>query len=307
MYPQLNIEFNARSAAMAGASMAILNSSSGVLANPASAAEVQKMEAYIGYSSVLAGIWGAPLSITRSFGKYGVFGVSAVGITSGQIEVTDLEGDLTGENSSADYLTGVITWAYKVRDDLSIGASFKGLYTRLIVPQDLGGIVSAKGMAFDVGAKYRMSKDRFIAGIALRNAGFNLQRFYNDSSSSLPLTFEVGVSYLPVNIPWRFALDINQKLGDYLNFEPGLEINVYKRVLFLRLGYGFSGQDLAQKLRTLNGNEDENYVKSNWNTLCFGAGFTKNIENSSLQIDLAFQFHSAILTPSTVISASVEF
>ena len=90
----------------------------------------------------------------------------------------------------------------------------------------------------------------------------------------MPFTFEAGVSYAGDQLSSvRMALDVNKKMGDRLTFEPAVDINIYKKILSLRLGYAFSDRDLKQFFQKLGGNEDDNYVKTNWNTFCTGLGF----------------------------------
>ena len=86
-----------------------------------------------------------------------------------------------------------------------------------------------------------------------------------------------------------------------------MDIDIYKKILSLRLGYAFSDHDLKQFFKKLGGNEDENYVKTNWNTFCAGLGFVKKVEKATVGIDFALQFHAQFITPSTIVSAFVDF
>lgn len=306
IFPNLNIDYDARSAAMAGAAVAVAEGASAVLSNPAATISVENNQAFIGYRTIVDGVWGSPVVFSRSFDKWGVFSALICGVDAEVDVIDEFEGEpvFTGKTGGAQYLTGALSWGYSIRKDLSVGTSFKGLYNRL---NDGDVIYSAKALAMDAGILYRALRNRFTFGAAIRNAGFVFKSF-DENRYHMPFTFEAGISYVGDQLSTvRVALDVNKKRDDRLTFEPAVDINIYKRILSLRLGYAFSDSDLKQFFRKLGGNEDENYAKTNWNTFCTGLGFTKKVENATIGIDFALQFHAAFITPSTIVSAFVDF
>ena len=91
---------------------------------------------------------------------------------------------------------------------------------------------NAGAIYIDAGIQYRLQSERLIYGFTIHNLGFVAEKYTAESESKLPLTFEGGVSFVPKTIPaLRLAIDVNKKTGDYVNFEPAVEINVYKKVL----------------------------------------------------------------------------
>jgi hypothetical protein len=307
IFPNLNIDYDAKSAAMAGAAVAVAEGASAVLSNPAATVSVENNQAFIGYRTIIDGVWGSPVVYSRSFEKVGVFSVLICGIDAEIEEVIDEsfgEPIFTGKTGGAQYLTGAMSWGYGIRKDLSVGATLKGLYNRL---NDGNIIYSAKAVAMDAGISYRTFGNRLTLGAAIRNAGFLLKSF-DENRYPMPFTIEAGLSFVGDQLSSvRMALDVNKKKGDRLTFEPAVDVNIYKKMLSLRLGYAFSDKDLKQFFRKLGGREDENYVKTNWNTFCTGLGFIKKIENATVGIDLAMQFHAIVITPSTIVSAFVDF
>ena len=309
-FPLLSVDYDARSAAMAGASVAMPNGVNGILSNPASAASIEHVQAFIGYRSMV-GIRGGPVSFGRSFGKYGVFAANITGVNSGEIQVLDQNGVETGEAAGVNYVSGGVNWAYNVLNDLSVGVMAKGAYEKMNIP---GTSYSAKGAALDAGVYYNMLRGRFTAGAVIRNLFIVLKGFdendyknWKARSKAMPLTVEGGISFVPKYIPaMRIALDINKKLGDYINFEPGLELNIYKKTLALRLGYGFSERDFKELTKSLSGDKDEDYIKSNMTSFCLGVGLNTKIEESDLRIDFALQFNTT-LPPAMLISALIDF
>ncbi len=306
IFPNLNIDYDAHSAAMAGAAVAVSEGASAVLSNPAATVSVESNQAFIGYRTIMDGVWGSPLVFSRSFEKWGVFSALICGVDAEVDVIDEFEGEpvFTGKTGGAQYLTGAVSWGYSIRKDLSVGASFKGLYNRL---NDGDVIYSAKAVAMDAGILYHAFRNRFTFGAAIRNAGF-LFKSFDENRYDMPFTIEAGISYVGDQFSSvRMALDVNKKLHDRLTFEPAVDVNIYKKILSLRLGYAFSDSDLKQFFRKLGGNEDENYVKTNWNTFCTGLGFIKKVENATVGIDFALQFHSQFITPSTIVSAFVDF
>jgi hypothetical protein len=293
------MSYDARSVAMAGVSAGIPNGLYGIFSNPATLAYTKDIETYFGYYSLFNGVWGGPLAVAKNFGKYGVFGISVFGFTSGEIDVVDENNVSLGTTARQTFLTGGLSWAYKIRDNLYSGISIRGAYDKI-------DEYSANGAFMDGGIFYRKKDDRFTAGLLFKNLGF-VFKSYGDSYT-IPFEVEAGLSFVPRNLPvMRLALDVNKKTGDYVNFEPGIELNVYQKALFLRAGYSVSQKDISYLLDILNGDQNDDYVKSNWATFCVGAGVKTMINNSNLKIDFGLQFHTIVITPSTVISALVEF
>ncbi|NLP03474.1 MAG: PorV/PorQ family protein [Fibrobacter sp.] len=307
IFPYLRIDFDARSAAMAGASVAVPGGINGYFYNPAITASIKNNQWFLGYRTIMDGVWGGPVAFSRVMDRYGVFTLSLTGVTSGDIEVIGEENGnpvYTDEIARDNFLTGGLTWAKALNSNFSVGATVKGIYDVLKVP---GRVYSASGAGLDAGVFYRILQDRFTAAVVIRNAGF-LASSYDENSYSLPLTFEAGISYVPRYISsMRLALDINKERGDYLNYEPGLELNLYKKKLFLMLGFAFSEMDLELAFKSLAGNEDDDYIKSNWNTLCLGMGINTDIEKVNIRIDLALQFKTSPLPPSMLVSAVIDY
>ncbi|NLD99914.1 MAG: hypothetical protein GX640_08565 [Fibrobacter sp.] len=308
IFSELNIIYDARSVALGGAAVGVFNGTASALQNPALTAAIQNNQAFIGYRSIQDGLWGSPLGFTHNFKKAGTFTLSIIGATTGKFERIDDDGGnpvFTGDLVSADYLTGALSWAYAISKEISAGLTLKGMYNRLN-PSMYSSIYTAKGFAADIGMVYHILRDRFVAALVLRNAGFILSAY--DDNFKLPFTVEGGLSFIPEHSPAiRIALDINKRAGDYFNFEPGLEINVYRNALYLRGGLTFSTADVAHIFKVIGGNPDDSYVKSSWNLFSLGTGVNTKINANTLQVDIGFQFFTSLIPPSVVLSSSFDF
>jgi hypothetical protein len=131
----VNIHYDAREAALAGASVALPNECYGIFSNPAALGYVNTMQAVIGYCPMGVGIMGAPLAYALPKNGIGVFGVGVYGLTSGNIDPTDIGPDggpiyLSGV-ARAEFLTGNVSWARGINEYCCAGVTVKGLYTYL--------------------------------------------------------------------------------------------------------------------------------------------------------------------------------
>jgi len=307
-FPFLNLQYDGRSIGMAGADAAMPNEIYGILSNPAAMGYISSFEFMAGFRPVLMDVWGSPVAIARPWGKAGVFAANMVSLNSGNIDIRDGQGNPVEGSAFCNYLAGGIVWSKIVWNTLSVGAGVKGVYNYLStgIP---GEKYTADGAAFDAGVQYRQYRDRLIYGLVFRNIGFMRSGYTDDDVKyPLPMAVEAGVSFIPRYMPaLRAALDINARRGDYINFEPGLEINIYKKILQIRGGYSFSEKDMQEGINLLSGDPDESYIKSNWSGLSFGAGVNSELDKVALHIDVAVQFLTGIPAPSFVVSAFAAF
>lgn len=295
-FPILNLSVDSRSIGLAGASAAIPNSLYGVFTNPASiATDTGNINVTLGYISIMDGLWGIPAAASRSFGKYGVFSVNMFSANT-SVENRDAQNNLTGETSYYSYINGGVSWGYKIFDGLYTGASFKGVYNKIAE-------YSAGALYIDAGIQYRLKSERLIYGFTIHNLGFMAEKYTSESEASLPLTFEGGISFVPRTIPsLRLAIDVNKKTGDYVNFEPAVEMNIYKKVLVMRLGYAFSQRDASHVMELLQNSEDDDYQKSNLSSLCAGAGLKTDISGKMIVLDFGIKFATVAIAPSISVS-----
>ncbi len=308
-YQNMLINYDARSVGMGGAAVAVPGGINGVPANPALLAGIRRPQGFVGYQHILDGIWCAPLGVARPLAK-GAFSLMLQGLSSGKVEVTrkgaDGNGVHTGLFAYDEYLTPGFSYAapfYESR--LLAGFTLKGLYHRISNPPD---VYSSKAVAVDIGIQYRWFSNRLILGAVVRNAGIELQPFRSTGYFPVPLIFEAGISYIPRYFPsLRIAADINKGIADYFTVEPGMEIEIYKNVLFGRAGFTVSSRDIEEQFRKFTGDNDEDYIKNNWTVFCFGIGVRTGFREITVLIDFGMQLRTKGFGPSEVLSAVVEF
>jgi hypothetical protein len=300
----LNIPYDARSVAVSGATVALPNDLYGILDNPAALGFITTSQALVGYRPIGNGVYGVPAAYALPKGEKGVFAVSLAGLTTGNMDATDIGPDgapVPSGTARADYLAGTFAWAKKMNEYLAAAVTAKGLYNYLGSSNDH---YSADGFAVDGGVQCRFLNSRLIYGLVIRNIGL-LRSGYttNDDHYSLPAAIEIGISYVPRYIDGlRIAFDMNKKKGDYLTFTPAAELEILKNQMVVRGGFGFSYQDLLYAKDFLAGDADPNYIKSNRTTLCLGVGFMTAIMQRKVSLDAAMEFFDGQSLPVLAIS-----
>lgn len=296
----LNNSVDAKSISMAGASVALPDRLYGSFVNPSAiGADTSASDIMVGYISISNGLWGIPLAYSRPFDRFGVFAINAFS-ASASVDARDVNNELTGEKPRYTYLRGGISWGYKLIESLFVGASFNGVCNK-IDDYTLGGLF------FDLGMQYRLKSDRLIYAFAARNIGFIAKKYYSGyNAGDFPFTFEGGISFVPRTISnLRLTMDVNKKVGDYTNFEPALELGIYKKYLALRLGYAFSEADAEYVWKKIKNEEDENYVKTNNSSICAGIGLKTEIARKKVDLDFGLQFKTTLIAPSISISGLI--
>jgi hypothetical protein len=303
----MELRYDARSIALAGASAALPGDGYGVFSNPATIACLTGPQAVVGYRSVGSGVYGIPIAYLLPESEKGVFGISVCGLTSGNIAATDIGTDggpvYTGGNAYLDDYNLTLSWAKKIGEIFSAGVNAKGIYE--YYKNDGIDDNSTLGIAFDAGCQARFMNSRLIYGFVARNLGAVLSGY--DKGYPLPAELASGVSYVPAAIPAaRFMIDLDKKRDDELTFDPGCEWEILRNQLFVRGGYSFSWSDVQALKDYLAGNAVEDYTRNNMTGFCCGAGLKTEIAERKVSFDAAVEFLTLALPPNISLSMLVD-
>jgi hypothetical protein len=285
----LNIDYDARTIAMGGASIALPNDLIGVFTNPAVAGFISQREALCGVRSMVQDVFGGPLGFVMPYSTYGTFGINIMTLSYGSMKEVD-EGPgshpvFTDISWNAYSVAGQVSWSKIVWEQLALGVAVRGLYERVAS--------SAEGYSWNAacvqaGMQYRLDDSRIIMGLVLSNAGFMVSQEEHDLK--LPLTLTAGISYVPYYVPTvRLALDLQQTADAFLMYKPGIEVALYKKFFFGRFGYRFSETDLEEGFKQLQGEPADGYQKTTWYGPSFGIGLVTDADRYNLNIDAAVQ------------------
>ncbi|HAV92771.1 TPA: hypothetical protein DCW38_06285 [candidate division WOR-3 bacterium] len=130
--------------------------------------------------------------------KYGVFGGSLIYLTTGETSATS-DNDPTATWNTFD-LAVTLSYAYKLRNNLSVGASGKFIYSFLApdwVVQDfsIGSGGQGQSVALDLGVIYNPTKTTTL-GLSLSNMGPGIQYIAEGSIDDLPCALRLGIKQM---------------------------------------------------------------------------------------------------------------
>lgn len=202
------------------------------LLNPAGIGGIQNKQVSLAYNSWLLGTSYSYVGFGLPFGKLGSLGVLINYFSSGDIEVTDIQGP-TGDKFSAYGINTSLVYSKVLIDKISIGCAFK--YILESIEKE-----SASTVSMDIGCIYELSEN-IKFGVSLQNL-FGSIKFIKEED---PLPFVVrvtgGVSLID-NL--SLLLDVGVPSDGVLGAGGGVEyvVSIKDVVIPLRVGYR-SGTD----------------------------------------------------------------
>ncbi len=231
---------------------------SAFISNPVLTGDTLAGFASAGYQFFSGGIGQAGFSWSPVLGEAGMvsFGVQHIGY--GSITSYDASGNELGEFNARE--TALYVSKQRALGNYRFGASFK------IIASAFAGF-RASAVAIDLGGLFRHPDRDFSIGMVIRNVGFVIRDYTDNSDSGLPFDVQVGTTFKPEFMPVRFSISAH-RLTDfdhvtYVNNQPaeartldkvfrhfnfGAEILVHRNVNVL-LGYNYG---LHQELKLDN-------------------------------------------------------
>lgn len=153
--------------------------------------------------------------------EYGNFGASIIYLTTGETYATD-DSDPTGRWRTFDFALS-ISYAYKLRENLSLGSTGKFIYSFLapdwVVQQYLGNSTGGQGqtIALDIGALYTVN-NAVDLGLSISNMGPGIGYLENGQKDPLPLSIRLGASFTVLENELNkllIATDINKVVAGW--------------------------------------------------------------------------------------------
>jgi len=244
----LKVPTDARSTAMAEAYTAAVNGSDAVFWNPGALTKAPDFDIMFSYMDYFLDVTHSSLSASYRVDGIGTFGLQALFVDIGDIEVTTREalgfvGDefnpgLTGETIHPTTFAAGISYARSLTNKFSFGLTSK------IVHEDL--VRKAVTMlVFDGGLIYQTGFKSLELSAVVRHFGAQVQ--YIDRDYPLPQTFNIGVAMYLIsaadnmwmdsnNQSLMFTADLIQPRDYDQQYNIGLEYG-FQNLFFLRGGY----------------------------------------------------------------------
>lgn len=195
----LRIEPDSRSAGMGNTGVAVADNANAIFWNPAGLAFQQSTQVGITHANWLpqfdAGLFYEYLVGTYHVDGVGTFGGHVTYLNLGETELRDDTGVKTGEVSAYNLAVG-LSYGYQVSDRLGLGASLRGIYSKL----DQGSSGTASTIAGDLSGLYRTAPfdlagvtTTFSTGANLANMGGRLQ--FKNAKEPLPMNLRLGYAF----------------------------------------------------------------------------------------------------------------
>jgi hypothetical protein len=275
----LEIDINARAAAMGGAYIMIGQDATAMFYNPAGVARMQSnFDVIASRTQWFADISYSAGGIAKNFGSWGTVGLSFITADYGEIIGTRVASTEKGftETGSVDvgaYVVG-LTYAKGLTEKFTVGGQVK--YASQHLGENLlsdGTTVNneVSGLAFDFGTIFYPGFKSFRFGMSIRN--FSPEFKYQQEGFQLPLTFLIG-----------FGMDMLDFLGEHENSSLLLGIDAqhprdYTERVHVGLEYTY------QNLISLRGGYKYNYDEEG---LTAGVGF--NIQSGNLGFKVGYSY-----------------
>ena len=249
----LNIPGDARTAALGGANVTLAGKDvNGFAQNPALLDSTVHNHFSLSYLNYLGGVDFTNLSYARTLEKYGTWGVNLKYIAYGSIISYDPSGFELGTFDSNEFVLA-ITHARET-GVFSLGGSLK------FALSDIAGF-KANAMLVDLGGRFRHPEKDLTIGLAIKNLGVILKDYDELSQSDLPFDVQLGISFKPKHMPFRFSAtayhlyqaDIaffnpQGNINNQEDNEPGVADKIFRHMVFaaefvpsknfnLRVGY----------------------------------------------------------------------
>lgn len=307
----LKIGVGSRGIAMGEAYDAVCNDASAIFWNPAGLAFVKNSSALFGHANWIADIKYDAAAYAYNLGMYGVVGISAAYLNSGDMEETTVEmQEGTGSYFSTSNLMFGASYARMLTDRFSIGGNLKYVEEKLANEK-------ATAWGVDLGILYYTGFRSLRLGMSIRNFGPELQfsgtyKDYDNGNWVLDPTTQKPQQkeYLPYHMPMTFkislAYDLIEKENQFLTLAAdlahpndnverlnlGAELKLMK-LLAIRLGYtGLVGVMKREDVETENADtpQEVTYKIHNYTqNLGAGVGLMLNMKGiGQFNLDYAY-------------------
>lgn len=226
----LQIGMGARAAGMGGAYSAASDDAGSAYWNPAGLTSVSGGEVVLGHFALYQDIKVEYGALAFKTSNRTSVAVSITYLGYGQIDGYDVGGNSTGEQIAAyDWASG-LSFAYRLNENVSFGATGKFINQRL---DDISG----SAYALDFGARYEF--ERFTVAGVLANFGSSMD--FDGVTEKLPTSARLAVSTHPWGPSFGTSLELDNRFQGGSTIKHGVEY-CYDDQYFVRTGYNYLPQ-----------------------------------------------------------------
>lgn len=170
------------------------------------------------------------LAYAKTFEKAGTFGIGIQHLGYGSIDSYDASGNSIGSFDASE--TAVVISHSHQLGVFKLGANLKYVYSGIYT-------YNSSALALDIGGAFIHPEKEFMVSILFKNLGFIMSEYSDTSDSSLPTDLQVGLTFKPEHMPFRFSFtghnlfDLNETYHDESitsEEEPGVVDRIFRHV-----------------------------------------------------------------------------
>lgn len=201
VYEFLNLTLSGHVAAMGGSNVSLQsNDLNMAYHNPALLSQQMSKSLALNYVNYFAGINYGMVMYSESFPQAGNFAAGLTYLNYGTFTEADITGVITGTFRASEYAFSII-YSREIDSSFSIGINFKPVLSYL-------ERYSSFGFAFDIGASWHNPSNLFSAGLAIKNAGYQVTTYAGEPRQKLPFEIQAGISQRLAYAPFRLSLTL---------------------------------------------------------------------------------------------------
>ncbi|WP_456458544.1 type IX secretion system protein PorQ [Reichenbachiella sp.] len=187
------------------------------------------------------------LAYAKTFEKAGTFGIGIQHLGYGSIDSYDASGNSIGSFDASE--TAVVVSHSHQLSVFKLGANLKYVYSGIYT-------YNSSALSLDIGGVFVHPEKEFMISVLFKNLGFVMSEYSDTADSSLPTDLQIGLTFKPEHMPFRFSFTGFNLLNPNENYydenldeeKPGIgdrvfrHLNIGTEILFsrnfnIRLGY----------------------------------------------------------------------
>lgn len=224
----LNLPATARTAALGGVNVSSFDGDVQMfLSNPALMDSTLDHKAAVTYQSLVADLNYGSISYVRDITTPGIWGAAIQYLNYGEFQGFDASGSPTGTFRGSEF---ALTVGYaRPLGPITMGANLK------LTTSGIAGF-NASVLSLDIGGAFRHPQEDLTVGLTFKNIGVVLRDYTTSSDSEIPFDVQLGVTFKPKYMPFRFTLTaynlglINEGLYDQPGAGEGQELSTADRI-----------------------------------------------------------------------------
>lgn len=194
----LNTPSSARLSALGGVNVSLHDRDVNFFStNPSLAGDTLNGFASANYHFYIADVGVAAFALRPTIKNLGALSVGVQHMGYGTINSYDASGAPTGSFTSGE--TALSIAKHFQANTFRFGATFKTIFS------SLAGY-NATALALDLGGLYIHPRQALTIGLAFKNIGFVVADYEESSQSQLPFDVQIGTTFKPEHMPFRFSL-----------------------------------------------------------------------------------------------------